>query len=68
MNIDEIKERLANTRRTWLIADYAKSIDDIEPLIEAVEARDKVIEDMDFQSGCSWCEKNNEIRNKHESE
>lgn len=48
--------------------ELARAYTKIESLKEAVEARDKVIENMDFQSGCSWCEKNNEIRNKFESE
>ena len=35
--------------------------------LEAENARlTKVIEDMDFQSGCSWCEKNNKIRSESE--
>ncbi len=33
---------------------------------KALASAEKVIEGMDFQSGCSWCEKNNEIRNKYE--
>lgn len=60
----DLKGEIAKSKMAHDLADALKA----NVIVEADDKAEKVIQDMDFQSGCSWCEKNNEIRNKYEEE